>query len=61
MLPERAVFRVLYAGAHGDPSALDDDLAAARLLDSSDHPPFRFRFIGDGPEKQVLVQQAIDL
>ena len=26
MLPERAVFRVLYAGAHGDPSALDDDL-----------------------------------
>ena len=24
--PERAVFRVLYAGAHGDPRALDDDL-----------------------------------
>ena len=30
VLPERAVFRVLYGGAHGDPRALDDDLLRLR-------------------------------
>ena len=28
--PERTVFRVLYAGAHGDPRALDNDLLRLR-------------------------------
>ena len=58
--PERAVFHVLYAGAHGDANALDNVLEAARLLESCESP-IRFRFIGDGPEKQALVKQAIDL
>ena len=58
--PEGAVFTVLYAGAHGDANALDNVLASARLLESSGSA-IRFRFVGDGPEKQSLVKQAIDL
>ncbi len=58
--PDCDVFTVLYAGAHGDANALDNVLDAARLLESSGSA-IRFRFIGDGPEKQALVKQAIDL
>ena len=55
-----AVFTVLYAGAHGDANALENVIAAARLLEQQ-HAFVRFRFVGDGPEKQVLIQMARDL
>ena len=58
--PEGAAFTVLYSGAHGDANALDNVLDSARLLESSGSA-IRFRFVGDGPEKQSLVKQAIDL
>ena len=60
LLADRPVFTVLYAGAHGDANALDNVLAAARLLQQQGSV-IRFRLVGDGPEKQDLIQQAIDL
>ena len=56
----RSVFTVLYAGAHGDANALDNVIAAARLLEQS-QVSFRIRFVGDGPEKQSLMRLAEDL
>ena len=58
--PARSVFTVLYAGAHGDANALDNVIAAARLLQQRGSV-ILFRFVGDGPEKQDLIQQAVDL
>ena len=60
LLVNHAVFSVLYAGAHGDANALDNVIAAARLLEQQ-QAPIRFRFVGDGPEKQALVQMSRDL
>jgi glycosyltransferase involved in cell wall biosynthesis len=51
---------VLYAGAHGDANALDNVISAARCLEQQKQP-VRFRFVGDGPEKQALMQLAVDL
>ena len=58
--PDRDVFTVLYAGAHGDANALENVISAARLLELR-RKPVRFRFVGDGPEKRVLMRLAIDL
>jgi glycosyltransferase involved in cell wall biosynthesis len=58
--PDRPVFTVLYAGAHGDANALENVIAAARLLEQQQSPA-RIRFVGDGPEKQALMQLAEDL
>ena len=41
LLADRPVFTVLYAGAHGDANALENVIAAARLLEQSQ---FRFGF-----------------
>lgn len=60
LLDDRPVFTVLYAGAHGDANALDNVIAAARLLEQR-HVPVRLRFVGDGPEKQSLIRLAEDL
>jgi len=57
---ENGLFTVLYAGAHGDANALENVLAAARLLEQQ-QSPVRIRFVGDGPEKQTLMQLATDL
>lgn len=57
---DRPTFTVLYAGAHGDANALDNVIAAARLLEEQ-QAAVRFRLIGDGPEKQALMQQAAGL
>jgi glycosyltransferase involved in cell wall biosynthesis len=54
---DRPEFTVLYAGAHGDANALENVIAAARLLEQQ-QASVRFRFIGDGTEKQALIQQA---
>jgi len=58
--PDQPTFTVLYAGAHGDANALENVVSAARLLEQR-NSPIRFRFIGDGPEKQTLIQLAADL
>ena len=58
--PDRPVFTLLYAGAHGDANALENVIAAARLLDQQ-QSPVHIRFVGDGPEKQALMQLAADL
>ena len=60
LLADRPVFTVLYAGAHGDANALDNVIAAARLLEQC-QVPVRISFVGDGPEKQSLIRLAEDL
>ena len=57
LLADRPVFTVLYAGAHGDANALDNVIAAARLLEQH-QVPARICFVGDGPEKQSLIRLA---
>ena len=47
---------VLYAGLHGVAQGLDQVLDAAEAL--RDDTGFRFVLIGDGPEKNRLVEQA---
>lgn len=46
---------VTYAGAHGEPNALDVLLDAAKALARE---PFAFVLVGDGHEKPRLVQRA---
>jgi glycosyltransferase involved in cell wall biosynthesis len=58
--PDQATFTVLYAGAHGDANALENVIEAARLLECR-NSPVGFQFIGDGPEKQDLIQLATGL
>ncbi|HWZ85060.1 MAG TPA: glycosyltransferase family 4 protein [Thermoanaerobaculia bacterium] len=53
--PENACV-ALYAGLHGVAQGLDQILDAAETL--RDLPPVRFVLVGDGPEKQQLVQAA---
>ena len=60
LLADRPVFTVLYAGAHGDANALENVIAAARLLEQR-QVPVRICFVGDGPEKQSLIRLAEDL
>jgi len=60
LLADRPVFTVLYAGAHGDANALDNVIAAARLLEQH-QVPVRILLVGDGPEKQSLIRFAEDL
>ena len=57
---DRAEFTLLYAGAHGDANALEQVIEAARLLEAQ-QSRVRFRLVGDGPEKQALIQQAAGL
>lgn len=57
---DRAEFMLLYAGAHGEANALEQVIAAARLLEAQ-QSHVRFRLVGDGPEKQALIQQAAGL
>ena len=46
----------LYAGLHGLAQGLDQVLDAAAAL--REECSLQFRFVGDGPEKQALLQQA---
>ena len=57
--PPEPPFTVMYAGAHGLANGLDVALQAARLLQAQGWgSKVRFLFLGDGPEKPRLVQQA---
>ena len=49
-------FTILYIGAHGISQALGRILESAAFLKS--HPQIQFLFVGDGAEKEKLVQQA---
>jgi colanic acid biosynthesis glycosyl transferase WcaI len=49
-------FAVLYAGLHGLAQGLDQVLQAAKLLSAK--CSCRFTFLGDGPEKASLVEEA---
>ena len=60
LLVDRPIFTVLYAGAHGDANALENVIAAARLLEQR-KVPARICFVGDGPEKESLIRLAEDL
>ncbi|HJP61614.1 MAG TPA: glycosyltransferase family 4 protein, partial [Gemmatimonadaceae bacterium] len=53
----REGFVVVYAGLHGLAQALGQVLEAAALLEAKGQRA-RFYFIGDGPEKQALGEQA---
>ena len=55
-----APFTVVYAGSHGRANAIDSMVDAARALAGQSHPPVRFRFIGEGPERDRLKQAVAD-
>ena len=57
---DRSVFTVLYAGAYGDANALENVIAAARYLRHLE-PRVVVHLVGDGPEKQSLMNLAADL
>jgi glycosyltransferase involved in cell wall biosynthesis len=52
-------FVILYAGAHGMSNDLMTVLAAAKLLESQ--KDILFVFLGDGKEKQKLIEESIAL
>jgi len=56
MLAPKGEFVVLYAGLHGLAQGLHQVLEAAEQM--SEEPGCRFVFVGDGPEKRSLVEQA---
>ena len=57
---DKPVFTILYAGAHGHANDLENVIAAACILEQQ-QLAFRIRFVGDGPEKQSLIQLASTL
>lgn len=64
MLPEprppqsSSRFTVMYAGAHGAPNAVGDIVDAAALLATEGRDDIRFRFVGEGAEKDSLRERA---
>jgi glycosyltransferase involved in cell wall biosynthesis len=50
-------FKVVYTGAHGPANGLDMVIDAARLMEKKDDS-IQFLLIGDGPEKQNLIDMA---
>ena len=48
-------FKIFYTGAHGDANALNVIIDAARLLINL---PIKIIFVGDGPEKQKLIEYS---
>ncbi len=48
-------FKILYSGAHGESNNLSNVLEAAKLLRNM---PVVFTFIGDGPEKKILINRS---
>jgi glycosyltransferase involved in cell wall biosynthesis len=52
-------FIIIYAGAMGKANALEYFIQSARLLKRKQH--FKFWVLGDGPEKEELIQTSKDL
>jgi glycosyltransferase involved in cell wall biosynthesis len=57
-LKAQGKFLLGYTGSHGISNALGSFLEAARVVR---HRPVAFIFVGQGPEKQVLVEKALRL
>ena len=55
---KKLIFNCIYAGAHGVANDLENVIEAAKLLVKK---PIKFIFIGDGPEKEKLINQAFGL
>ena len=55
---EKRPFNLLYAGAHGEANNLSNIIKAAKLLTEY---PIKFVFVGNGTEKQKLLEQSKDL
>ena len=51
-------FKILYAGAHGEANDLINIVKTAELMK---YLPILFVFLGDGPEKKVLIKEAKSL
>lgn len=51
-------FKVVYTGAHGPANGLDLVIDAAKLMEEKDDDSIQFLLIGDGPEKQNLIDMA---
>jgi glycosyltransferase involved in cell wall biosynthesis len=58
---QRAGFRVMYLGAHGQANALDVLLQAAKIVQERGLSEIEFILVGDGPEKPKLIELANDL
>ena len=56
-LKKRNKLIVIYAGSHGEPNALDQIFDLARLNRDID-VPYHFVLIGDGVEKEKLIERA---
>jgi len=54
--PERIC--LMYTGAHGNANSLETIVEASRLLDKSNPHKFLIILVGDGPEKNELIEQA---
>jgi len=54
-------FIAMYLGRHGVANAIDISLQAARLLQDKGNDNIKFIFVGDGPERQNLMQLSRDL
>lgn len=58
-LPEGNPFTLVYAGAHGVANDLDTILSAAGILKARQlDGRFRFRIVGEGPEKARLLERV---
>ncbi|MCW5937028.1 MAG: glycosyltransferase family 4 protein [Fimbriimonadaceae bacterium] len=61
-LPQRDEFTVVFAGIHGVANGLDTVLDAAQILTEAGMANrIRFRFVGDGGEKDRLVKRATEM
>jgi glycosyltransferase involved in cell wall biosynthesis len=58
---QRANFRVMYIGAHGQANALDVLLRAAKIIQDAGSSSIRFVLVGDGPEKPRLIELRREL
>ena len=56
-ISKKSPFKIIYAGAHGPANGLNNVIEAARLIL---HKPIEITFIGDGSEKNYLIQKSID-
>ena len=54
-------FKILYLGAHSQTNALDTLINAAKLIQEQGYSDISFVLIGDGPEKENLINLASKL
>jgi glycosyltransferase involved in cell wall biosynthesis len=57
-LKSRGKFLAVYAGAHGIANALDTAIDTARILQDQRQDKIHFLLVGEGPEKQNLIEKT---